>query len=268
MSDKAIKPVQEDHFDVLLNDTLIPQSEIESIQITESGKTIRETLLSLGGTLGESINKLFDLNERIDEKIRNRKKEYLLIRLYENSNRNYEIIDKLKTYLINPQFSILFNKLIRILNDGTDNKAYIDKLSLVLKHIIDRGDFSKEFEDHKYILDQIERLSPQAIIILADYRNWPEFIIEAPYESDKQGFATSEWIDTFSPKYAAKRNIQFDYRLNNILRELDRNNLIRCQLLDQQGHSTFGSIQEAINSATCVVTGLGEEITAYITKRE
>lgn len=266
MTDKALQPIQDDQLDALLNDTLISQEEIETIQVSETGKTLRDTLLSLGGPWGEAAKTFFELNDKIDDKVKERKKEYLLLRLYENSQHNDDFMNKFKEYIVNPQFSILFNKLIRILYDGTDNKAYIDKLSLVLKKIIDGGDFSSEFEGYKYILDQIEKLSPQAILVLSDFP-WPHFVIEAPYETNELGIVTSGWTGAFAQEYSKKRNLRTgraQYRLENTIKELNRAELIKCHIENQRGPSNFGNMQEQLNPAYCSITALGEEIAVYL----
>jgi hypothetical protein len=67
--------------------------------------------------------------------------------------------------------TILTRKLVQILDRGDTDEEWIDLLGTALKHISE-ADFEKQFEEISYALAQIDRLSPQALILLGRFGSW------------------------------------------------------------------------------------------------
>jgi len=131
--------------------------------------------LALMGTFGEVITTFLDWNEGVNKDITDAKKSMLLAHYMDKVDDQQSSIDKLKNFLLEPCGNTLFNKILRILDDSPPDGDLIEHLSSALDFIIENGNFESLFDIHKFSLSQIERLSPQALSVLSDYKNWPIF---------------------------------------------------------------------------------------------
>src|SRR3954453_11112778 len=136
-------------------------------------KTGREKALSLLGPVGDLINTVIDWNEKVNDDLSEAKKAILLNQYLIKADDHENAINQLKSFLVNPQWNAIFNKILRLLDSSPPDPELSDHLSSVLKNIIKEGSFEELFEQHRYALSQIERLTPQALTIINDYQNWP-----------------------------------------------------------------------------------------------
>ncbi|MEK7571767.1 MAG: hypothetical protein AAB553_05840 [Patescibacteria group bacterium] len=246
-----------------LDDTLLPQEVIEEISIKEQTKTLRGVILETFG-LG-AVEKVFDTAERIADATDEYKKG-LLMQSYigQVENAQAEIL-KLQTFIMNPEGNILFSKVTRLLSENPLNPYYSQLLAHYLKKTV-QSDFQKLFTENIYALNQIEKLTPQGLILLADYESWPEYKIMN--YSSQRGVVTSEWIEEFLMYYTQVKGITEDgmaRRIANTLRELLRNGFIRSKLKNETDSKTLSSIKASTeNPAICEPTELGKEILEYI----
>lgn len=121
------------------------------------------------------------------------------------------------------------------------------------------------FEKHKYALDRIGRLTPQALVILNDSDNWPQYKL-GNYQSSS-GVITSDWIRSFTPIYATTRGVTDEKkfrRISHTIKELLTDGLLRSRLPGQNDSRDYSSVKEAENTAIVEPTELGEEILSYI----
>ncbi|MBI3501316.1 MAG: hypothetical protein HY063_05925 [Bacteroidetes bacterium] len=181
----------------------LPPDEEGKIVADITQKTIRDKVLGLF-KIGEIINTVLNWNEKVDSDIKDAKKEILLSVYFDKADKAEESISRIIEFISTPQGNTLFNKLLRILDNTPPDMELMNHLAEALKNIVNT-DFCSLFEDHKFALNQIEMLTPQALSILADNKNWPEWKLTG-YSSTGDRI-TSHWLPDFVKMYCAKRNI-------------------------------------------------------------
>lgn len=130
------------------------------------------------GKTGDIISTVINWNEEVNKDIIEAKKMILLEKYFDKADSNERAITMLKDFLVNPQGNTIFNKLLRIVDDSPPDQELMEHLSSVLKVIVSAGRFEELFEQHKYALAQIEKLTPQTLTIIADKNNWCWFEIK------------------------------------------------------------------------------------------
>lgn len=164
-----------------VKDLHLSEEEEKEIVSKTSKTVIRDNLLGLF-KLGEVISTILNWNEQIDSDIKMAKKEYLLANVISKAEATDDIVTKLLNFISDPNGNTIFNKILRILDDSPPDLELADHLSSAIFHIINTK-FNEMFSEHKYAISQIEHLTPQALTIIADYKNWAEF-------TDKSGFCS------------------------------------------------------------------------------
>ena len=221
----------------------LSQAEQKEIVKGETIKNIRDKGLSLLGPIGDVISTVITWNEDINQNINEAKKMILLEQYFNQTDGHSIAIHQLQEFITNPQGNTLFNKIIRILDDSPPDPELTYYLSKVLKKIIEDGDFESLFEKHKYALGQIERLTPQAITIIADYFNWPPIKLGSAIAFGPK--ITSDFYMEFTTAYSQAKNITDINKIKRIQHSVveiqnlglmyayhAENNLTRCQLTD------------------------------------
>lgn len=263
MSNDLIKSKQE--LKERLDTVILPEEEVEEIITDKTGKALFTGILESIGLGG--VVKVCEIAENVNEEIAQRKQALLLSNYFSNVDDLEEEINKLKSFVSDPVGNTLFNKVVRIVNANPPTKAYVELLAKVLAKLTN-SDFQKLFSQHIYALSQIEKLTPQSLILLADYGSWPEYYIDEEYESD-HGVITTEWIGTFVLLYYAPlKRIDDDSMIQRIVhsfRELQRNDFVISRLQNETDSKTISSIKESTkNPAICDLTELGKEIIDYL----
>lgn len=164
-----------------LENVKLTQEEEDAIVASKTVKTIRDKALGLF-KVGELVNTILTWNEEIDSEIKEAKKQILLSSYFDKTDQTEESVEKLISFLTNPQGNTIFNKILRILDNTPPDFELTNHLSTVLKHIIS-SDFQNLFEDHKFALNQIETLTPQVLTLLSDYKCWTPWQLVS-YSSD------------------------------------------------------------------------------------
>jgi hypothetical protein len=235
-----------------LNSIKLSKEDKEKIIKKHSIDTIKEKALGFF-KIGELINVFISWNENIDKDIKEAKKEYLLLEYFNKNEKNEYAIQQLKSFLTNPAGNTLFNKILRILDNIPPDKELSKHLSNALNYII-QSNFQELFEQHKYALSQIEHLTPQALTILSDYKNYP--IIHLGSYSANGGKITSDWLTDFTNAYVSDKGIddkKIINRVKNSINELIAKRFIEAHLFEE-------------NQAKCIVKDLGRELLPYITQ--
>ena len=227
-------------------------SEEAEVEITKSKakKLVRDKVLGIF-KIGEIVSEFLNWNESLDEDLREAKKEYLLAEYFEKNENNTLAISELRKFLSSPQGNTLFNKILRVLDDSPPDIELAKHLSSALQYIV-KADFYKLFEQHKYALSQIERLTPQALSILADYRSWP--MLSLGSYSANGSKVTSDWLMEFSQAYATKKGIhesEMQNRVRHSINELISARFIEAHLVGEK-------------RAQCKVTSVGHSMLPYI----
>lgn len=243
---------QAKNLDEILDGITLPDGTEEVIASGAAKKLIRDKVLGLF-KVGEIISAVLTWNEDIDKDIREAKRDYLLASYFQKNEANAAAISDIKTFLSSPQGNTLFNKIIRILDDSAPDQVLIEHLSSALTHIINT-DFRSLFEEHKYALSQIEQISPQALAILADARNWPQMTLGS-YSSSGTRVQT-DWLNEFNYAYSMSKSIvdgPTQSRVRYSISELLTRRIIEAHLVGDK-------------TAKCVVTDIGQLLIPYITK--
>jgi hypothetical protein len=199
----------------------LSQEEEDSIVASKTIKTVRDKVLGLF-KIGDIVNTLITWNEEVDKDLKEAKKEFLLTRYFDKQDQIEVGLNSLKDLLTNPMGNTLFNKILRILDNSAPDLELTEHLAKTLKHIVET-DFKSLFEDHKYALNQIEMLTPQALTILSDSRNWPTWRMES--FASNSGKITSDWLPEFVNLYSAKKNMtensmkaKISHSMNDLIR--------------------------------------------------
>lgn len=224
----------------------LSEEEEDSIVASKTIKTIRDKTLGLF-KIGDIVNTLINWNEEVDKDIKEAKKEYLLSQYFDKQDQLEAGFNGLKILLTNPMGNTLFNKLMRILDNSAPDSELTEHLAKTLKHIVD-SDFSSLFEDHKYALNQIEMLTPQAMTILSDCKNWPIWRMQS--FTSNAGKITSDWMPDFVNLYSKAKNItqnSMKSKISHSMNDLIKNRYVEALHMTSgppsQTHENFGKVE-------------------------
>lgn len=227
-------PKKNRDFDDYINEVEISHEKEMEIAKDFVLKEATGSLLELS-TLGRFVIKLVRWKENFGEKIREKKIEFILAQHFSKSADHTEAIKQLKDFLSNPYGCLIFYKILKILDNGPFDPIFLGYLSNTLRRIVKSKDFENLFERHKYVLSRIEILSVQALTILSDYENWPDFNLSRVMTIGSK--VSSDWESSFVKEYVALKKISDPekfMRIKSCLQELVRNNLADACLVDKQ----------------------------------
>lgn len=229
-------------FEQRLENVKLTKDEENAIVTSKTVKTIRDKTLGLF-KLGDIVNTVLNWNEEIDKDIKEAKKEFLLSRYFEKQDQVEFGLNQLKNLLTDPVGNTLFNKILRILDNSAPDVEQIEHLTKSLQYIVST-DFKSMFEDHKYALNQIEMLTPQALTILSDYGNWPSWRMQS--FSSNNGLITSDWLPQFVSLYSGTKNITDDNlrkKVSHSMNDLIKNRYIEAKHMTNDLKDNFASIE-------------------------
>lgn len=232
--------------------THLSESEMNEIKQGLGLKKLRDQGLSLFGNLGGAISTILNWNEEVNQEIGEAKKAFLIESYLNKMDSQEQAILNLKDFIQNPQGNTLFNKIIRIVDDSPPDEELIKHLSSALTFIIRDGDFEELFQQHKYALAQIERLTPQALTIISDSDNWPS--IKLGFVSSVGSKVNSDWYSEFTGAYCISKNITDTRSFNRVMHsvvELQRQGFI-------EAHLTGKSV------ASCILSQVGLDVRQYL----
>lgn len=253
-------------FDDHLNKIKLDPSEEKKIKKEALKEIIKdETLGSF--ILGKIPKMILDWNKDYKKGVRAKKEEILLMIYFSKTRENKDSIKRIKDFLTNPFGNVIFNKILRIIDNTPPDKELLNHLSNVLKKVVESKDFGNLFGKHKFVLSQIEKLSPQALTILSDYRNWPHFKMKS--FSALSGRIESDWLLAFITPYAEQKGIPVGgeerVRIMGALNELKQFGFIEAHLVKGEIDVAVGTIiQEGQKEIEVIRTRVGIEITEYL----
>jgi len=263
VSDVA-KKINYTEFEKKLNSVVLSEKDKKHIVDRNAVDKIVEVALETLVPAGKIINKIKKFGDETEKEILEKKKDYLLNEYFKNTDNLEKEFEEMRRFISSPYGSMLYSKVISLVNNNSPNPHYIRMISRALRKVVN-ADFERAFDEYKYALDLIGRISVQALIILADCPNWPNYSL-GNYSSGK-GVVTSQWVSEFVKKYAIDKNILSPLtarRISHSLGELLRLDLIYSTIPGERDSKDMGSIKSPANNALCKVTGLGEEILTYI----
>lgn len=233
-----------------LDHITLTEAQVAEIKKQHTVKFIRDKTLGLF-KVGEIVSSIINWNESVDEDLKAAKKEYLLAQYFEKNENNENSIAEIKAFLSSPQGNTLFNKVLRILDDTPPDIELSEHLSSVLQYII-KNDFRSLFEQHKYALAQIEKLTPQSLTILADNNSWPPMTLGISTATGSK--ITSDWLSEFTNAYCQFKDITDQGMITRVQHSI--NELISTRLIEAHKYHD--------ESVRAVMTQVGKGLLPYI----
>ncbi|KZU17083.1 hypothetical protein [Lactiplantibacillus plantarum] len=178
----------------------LTKSETKKVRI-ESAKSVgrKASMDLLNQSCGDMIVDIIGAHEEIEGKL-NESKEALLLGEYLNKSDNQEYaLKRLINVITDPYGSILFNKLLLILKDYPADGDMMDILRDTLLNLSDVNNFKSVFTKYKFLISLIDRITPQAMVILQDYLKWPPFSMSMIINNNHvEGDMSKEFTDAYS----------------------------------------------------------------------
>lgn len=236
--------------DARIENVKLSKEQTDEISSTHVKKFIRDKVLGIF-KVGEIVSEVINWNESVDEDLKEAKKEFLLAQYFDRNDQHEMALTQLKEFLSSPQGNTIFNKILRILDDTSPDIELSSHLSSALIYIV-RNDFAKLFEQHKYSLSQIEKLTPQALTIMAYFNNWP--LISLGTSTSTGTKITSDWLFEFTQAYCAAKGIHDQGTRNRVQHSI--NELISSRLIEAHRVES--------GQAKCVIAEVGKGLLPYI----
>lgn len=195
-------------------------------------------------------------HEDMEKELKGLKERRLMEEYFNKTDEQKNVINQLKNFVTDPYGFTIFSKIRAILDDAAPDSDLIDHLSTVLKNIVSAGHYETLFEQTKYVLGQIERLTPQSLTILADESSWPNFEMNA--STYMGGKISNEFHERFGEAYSKTKAVTDTYKIKRIIhsvRELQNSNLIAGYKVESSSHKNINE---------CRLTDIGNEVVQYL----
>ena len=240
---EAIKNYPDHYFEVQgrtlesrLSDVEIgSEKEIETIK-TSSKEAVKEVgrgminSMPVLSSLSKAAFVFMDWNKKLDANLEDVKKQMLLEDYFNKSDNHEKAIENLKEAMTDVYGNALINKIFRMLSDYPPDGDWFTHLRMTLEKICEAKNFEKLFDIHKFNLGLIEKMSPQALSIITDANNWPEFQFNFSGMSIG-GKVTDQFQFPFAETYARKKGIEEPIkveRIVHIINDLQNGGFIEC----------------------------------------
>lgn len=226
---------------------VIGRKEKSKIMKEQVWKAIADSL-PVPGLIKCILRSTSDYEEEIDKL----KKEKLIERYLNNFDSLEEAVKKLERLLTNPCGLILWSKINRLIHKQ-DTKENLEIVGSALTYIVNR-DFESQFDEHLMGLEIIERLSPQALLLLKKHKDYPGFtyfaaqLVGEPVEPN--------WIWPLSEKLISSWENNNSKALSTVCVAFYE--LYREGLIDKM------FIPGGRNSYMCILTEYGESLYEYL----
>ncbi len=172
------------------------------------------------------FGQIFEWIEKTDQASREEKLKILLTQYSSHFDSIDDALDKLKLLVATRGGQTLFRKIIQITDKGPEDHEWIKLLARVLKNIPNK-EFEKYFEEEMYILSQIDRLSPQALILISKYDIWREVNIQGT--TTTSGFTMGDWapqVTRFLTTKMESAGLSVGGRINHSFGELESTSML------------------------------------------
>ena len=134
-------------------------------------KALVRSIFSTGAKAIPIIGTLVEIIQGVDDALREEKIELLMTSFAAKFESVEEAVGILKTLTTSKEGAVLLKKVIHVLDNGDVEEEWIKVLASVLKKVTE-SDLREHFREIAYVLSQIDRLTPQALIILSKFTNW------------------------------------------------------------------------------------------------
>ncbi|WP_394548143.1 hypothetical protein [Priestia aryabhattai] len=246
--------VSRQSFDEMADDIELSEEEKKGIKKRNFMSSVGSALVN---TLGGWLNPVIGYFKGVDKDISNAKKNKMLTNVVYELGHTKDSMEDVVEFLSSPEGAILANMSSRILDNYPPDSDKIAVLSKVLANIIKTfkdEKFSALFEKHKYALSQIERLTPQALVILANSTTYPDFPVDTDELLNEGSVIRTEWCYDFSRAFCNKKGIDEPDVINRVNHSI--------MLLIQEGY--IQAYKEGPNTAKCKPTTLGSYLLTYL----
>ncbi|SLL33508.1 Uncharacterised protein [Mycobacteroides abscessus subsp. abscessus] len=235
-----------------LNETRISGEKENEIRKEKGIKTVRDKGLSFLGPLGDLAVTVLNWNEEVNQSVTEAKQMLLLEQYFNKADEQDRAIEMLSEFIKNPQGNTLFNKILRIIDDSPPDPELTEHLSRVLKKIVEEGNFEALFEQHRYALGQIERLTPQAITIISDFREWPPIELGGAVSYGSK--ITSDFYTEFTQAYSNSKGIS----------DINIKKRIQHSVIEIQRLGLMEAYRGPDGKTFCELTEVGKDLLVYI----
>jgi hypothetical protein len=178
-------------------------------KIILSDKQVGDVVInSAVGTLATSIpvfGKMIEYLERVNQSTKEEKLKILLQKYNSHFKSVDETIASLNFLVKTRSGQILFSKIIQILDSETEEGEWIALLANILKNISD-SKIEERFKERAYILAQVDRLTPQGLIVLSKYEIWKMVSLSGSSTTSKHTIL-GDWDSQAANFLAANINI-------------------------------------------------------------
>ena len=231
--------IQKQTLEGRLSDIEISDEKMISITKESSKKAAKEAgkelLNSIPGisTVSNAAFIFMDWNKKVDSDLEDVKQQMLIESYLNKSDDHEKAIEELKDAISDYYGNALINKVFRMLGDYPPDGDLFKHLRSALRKICITKDFERMFDSHKFNLSLIEKMSPQALTILADSKKWPDFNISYSGMS-VDGKITDQFQQPFSQRYSQLKGIQNPKkiaRITFIVSELAKEGLVECYIV-------------------------------------
>lgn len=195
-----------------------------------------------------------DWNKQIDADLEEVKRCMLIESYLNKSDDHSKAIEELQNAISDYYGNALINKIFRMLSDYPPDGDLFEHLRTALNQICRRKKFKRMFDKHKFNLALIEKMTPQALTILADAQNWPIFNLKLQ-SGFFNGKVTDNFQRPFALMYAKEKDIKNQEKVNRIsyiVSELTKEGFVECLALQGGGYALK-------------LTRLGQELHEYLT---
>lgn len=245
--------VQVRTLDQRLESVKLTEEEARQISTSNTKKVIKDKGISFLGPVGQVVSAVLEWNENINNDMTEAKKANLLCQYFDKTDTLNNSLDELRSLLLSPQGNTLFNKILRLLEDSPPDRELTDHLATVLKNVVKKGNFESLFEKHRYALGQIEKLTPQALTIISNYKEWPLIHLNTSVSFGAK--VTSDFYTEFTQAYSEKKGIHNQdiiARIQHSVIEIQRLGLMEAFKVETK------------NKTKCRLTDIGEDLLTYI----
>ncbi len=224
---KEIKP-QDDKHSVDRDGKSEVIDPLEEIKLSD--KEIRKAVtVATSGAIVSSVpilKKMFEWVERVNQATREQALRILLREYSQHFASIDDAISKLKLVVGTREGQTLFKKVVQVLSKS-DDEEWIKLLANILRNISSE-DIESHFRNYEYVLAQIDRISPQSLIIISKYDIWKDAVISST--STSSGHTVSgDWDSQVSNFLARKLGITAGaaiLRIGHSFSELSGANLV------------------------------------------
>lgn len=207
---------------------------LDPLTIKLSDKEVKDALLaatkgtaiSAGlGVLG--LGKVFEWKERLDDALREQQLNNVLRQFAQQFASVDDAVARLQILTGTREGQVLFRKVIQILESGESDPDWTALLATILKNISDEK-IAAQFRQYEFLLSQIDKLSPQSLVVLSKYNIWKDALISGTTTTSKQTMA-GDWDSQISNFLARRIDVADSsaiLRIGHTFKELESSGMV------------------------------------------